>query len=742
MTATLRAPNGSAAGSSSCATSCAFSSVPLPTAGTWTVLVDPAAAAVGSLTVQVFDVPVDATVSTTPGGAPVTVTTVSPGQNGVVTFPGTAGQRILVQGTGGTYGTYNATAVVRKPDGSSLTSSAYCGTSCLFDTMVLPVAGTYSILVDPASTYTGALTVQVSDVPADVTAGTAPGGVGVTLTTTAPGQNAVLSFAGAAGQRIVVQGTGGTYGTYNATAVVRKPDGSNLTSSAYCGASCFFDVTTLPVAGTYSILLNPDAAYTGAVTLRVYDVPADAAVGATVGGAAVPVTTTAPGQNAVLSFTGAAGQRIVVQGTGGTYGTYNATAIIRKPDGSNLTSSAYCGATCFFDVTTLPVAGTYSILLNPDGMYTGTVSLRIYDVPADAAAGTTPGGSAVTLTTAAPGQNAVLSFPGTAGQRISVQGSAGSYGTYNATAIIRKPDGSNLTSSAYCGATCFFDVTTLPVAGTYSILLNPDGMYTGAVSVQVYDVPADATAAVTPGGAAATLTTTVPGQNATLTFPGSAGQVVTVAMTAGTYTRYNATAVIRKPDGTNLGSSVYCGDTCTLSAVTLPVAGTYTVLVDPSAGTVGVITGEVRLPAGAAAAKKTPPEKTPSKQPVRPVGDVTETWTPDRFNLAGEDWASHRTGAYGHLQPALRADRGATALAGQALLLNGQPLADVTLTVGRRSTRTDATGRFLLTGLTAGHHVLVIDGATASRPGRAFGRFETGVDLRAGRPSSCRTRSG
>ncbi|MFJ6194802.1 pre-peptidase C-terminal domain-containing protein [Micromonospora sp. NPDC092111] len=729
VTATLRAPNGSTVSSSSCATSCSFSSVSLATAGTYTVLVDPAAAAVGSLTGQVFDVPVDATVSTTPGGDPVTVTTGVPGQNGVVTFPGTAGQRILVQGTGGTYGTYNATAIVRKPDGSNLTSSAYCGTSCLFDTVVLPVAGTYSILVDPASTYTGAVTLRVYDVPADATAGTAPGGEGVTLTTTVPGQNAVLSFTGAAGQRIVVQGTGGTYGTYNATAIVRKPDGSNLTSSAYCGATCFFDVTTLPVAGTYTILLNPDLAYTGAVTLRIYDVPADAAVGATVGGPAVPVTTTVPGQNAVLSFTGAAGQRIVVQGTGGTYGTYNATAIVRKPDGSNLTSSAYCGATCFFDVTTLPVAGTYTILLNPDGMSTGSVSLRVYDVPADATAGTTPGGSAVTLTTAAPGQNAVLSFPGTAGQRVSVQGSAGSYGTYNATAIIRKPDGTNLGSSAYCGTTCFFDVTTLPVAGTYTILLNPDGMYTGAVALQVHDVPADATAAVTPGGAGATLTTTVPGQNATLTFPGSAGQVVTVAMTAGTYSRYNATVVIRKPDGTNLGSSVYCGDTCTLSSVTLPVAGTYTVFVDPSSSTVGGITGEVRLPA----AKRTPPKTTDaSRSPVRPAGDVTETWAPDRFNLAGEDWASHRTGAYGNLQPALRADRGATALAGQALLLNGKPLADVTLAVGRRSTRTDATGRFLLTGLTAGHHVLVIDGATASRPGRAFGRFETGVDLRAG----------
>ncbi|NBE84082.1 RHS repeat-associated core domain-containing protein [Micromonospora rubida] len=727
VTATLRAPNGSAVTSnSSCATSCSFSSVSLATAGTWTLLVDPVGVAVGSLTAQVFDVPVDATVSTTPGGAPVTVTTSVPGQNGVVTFPGAAGQRILVQGTGGTYGTYNATAIVRKPDGTNLTSSAYCGASCLFDAMVLPVAGTYSLLVDPASTYTGALTVRVYDVPADATASTTPGGSAATLTTTVPGQNAVLSFTGTADQRIVVQGTGGTYGTYNATAIVRKPDGTNLGSSAYCGATCFFDVTTLPVAGTYTILLNPDAAYTGAVTLRVYDVPADATVSATVGGPAVPVATTTPGQNAVLSFTGAAGQRISVQGTGGTYGTYNATAIIRKPDGTSLGSSAYCGASCFFDVTTLPVAGTYTILLNPDGMYTGSVSLRVYDVPADAIAGTTPGGSAATLTTTVPGQNAVLSFPGTAGQRISVLGSAGTYGTYNATAIIRKPDGTNLGSSAYCGATCFFDVTTLPVAGTYTILLNPDAAYTGAATLRVYDVPADATAAVTPGGPGVTLTTAVPGQNATLTFPGTAGQVVTVAVTAGTYGQYNATAIIRKPDGTNLGSSVYCGGTCTFTSVTLPVAGTYTLLVDPSSSTIGGLTGEVRLPAAAAA------RKAPAKIPARPAGDVTETWTPDRFNLAGEDWASHRTGAYGNLQPALRADRGTTALAGQALLLNGRPLADVTLAVGRRSTRTDATGRFLLTGLTAGHHVLVIDGATASSPGRAFGRFETGVDLRAG----------
>ncbi|MEU8261967.1 pre-peptidase C-terminal domain-containing protein [Micromonospora sp. NPDC048999] len=737
VSVSLRAPNGSTVTStSSCATSCSFSSVSLSAAGTYTVLVDPAAAAVGSLTVQVFDVPPDATVSTTPGGDPVTVTTTVPGQKGVVSFPGTAGQRILIQGTGGTYGTYNATAVLRKPDGSNLIGSTYCGSSCIFDTTVLPVDGTYTLLLSPG-TYTGALTVRVYDVPADATATVTPGGAGATLTTTIPGQNAVLSFAGTAGQRISVQGTGGTYGTYNATAIVRKPDGSNLTSNAYCGASCFVDTTVLPVTGTYTVFLNPDGVYIGAVNLRVYDVPADATATVTPGGAGATLTTTIPGQNAVLSFAGTAGQRISVQGTGGTYGTYNATANVRKPDGSNLTSNAYCGATCFIDVVTLPVTGTYTVFLNPDAAYVGAVTLQVYDVPADATATVTPGGAGVTLTTTVPGQNAVLSFAGTAGQRISVEGRGGTYGTYNATANVRKPDGSNLTSNAYCGATCFIDVTTLPVTGTYTVFLNPDAAYLGAVTLQVYDVPADATASTTPGGPAVTLTTTVPGQNAALTFPGTAGQVVTVVMSAGTYTRYNATVVIRKPDGSNLGSSVYCGDTCTFTSVTLPVTGTYTVFIDPASTSIGALTGEVRLPAGLAAkgvnARTTSAERVASTgTATRAAVDVTEIWTPDRFNLAGEDWASHRTGAYGHLQPALRADAGVTALAGQALLLNGGPLADVTLSVGRRSTRTDASGRFLLTGLTAGHHVLVIDGATASSPGRAFGRFETGVDLRAG----------
>jgi hypothetical protein len=55
--------------------------------------------------------------------------------------------------------------------------------------------------------------------------------------------------------------------------------------------------------------------------------------------------------------------------------------------------------------------------------------------------------------------------------------------------------------------------------------------------------------------------------------------------------------------------------------------------------------------------------------------------------------------------PPLRAKPGETALSGQVLQLDGEPLAEVTLQIAgsKSTTRTDRTGRFLLTDFTAGH---------------------------------------
>jgi RHS repeat-associated protein len=114
----------------------------------------------------------------------------------------------------------------------------------------------------------------------------------------------------------------------------------------------------------------------------------------------------------------------------------------------------------------------------------------------------------------------------------------------------------------------------------------------------------------------------------------------------------------------------------------------------------------------------------------RPVD--SEEWIPDEHNLRG-DWRSNRADSPWSSLPPLQAAPGITALAGQALTLNGQPLAGVTIKIDVQTTQTDNTGRFLLAEIPAGHHELVIDGRTASKPRRTYGLFEAGVNMEVGK---------
>ncbi len=110
---------------------------------------------------------------------------------------------------------------------------------------------------------------------------------------------------------------------------------------------------------------------------------------------------------------------------------------------------------------------------------------------------------------------------------------------------------------------------------------------------------------------------------------------------------------------------------------------------------------------------------------------VQEEWIPDARALAG-DWQTHRPDSRWRTLPPLQADPGVTALAGQVLRLNGEPLANVTLRIADRAAQTDQTGRFLLSVVPAGHQVVLINGHTASRPGATYGVFEVGVDVAQG----------
>ncbi len=133
----------------------------------------------------------------------------------------------------------------------------------------------------------------------------------------------------------------------------------------------------------------------------------------------------------------------------------------------------------------------------------------------------------------------------------------------------------------------------------------------------------------------------------------------------------------------------------------------------------------------AAAASAAPDAQSPDRNKVAPSTDDDEEWIPGPAQFHG-DWRAHRKPPQLSKAKPPVASAGVTALSGLVLRLNGIPLANVTLSVGSRSAKTDADGFFLLTDIPAGKQTLTIDGVTANRTDASYGLFESVVEVRAG----------
>jgi YD repeat-containing protein len=134
----------------------------LPAAGTYTVLVDPVAGTVGSNTVTLYDVPADASGSTTVNGAAVPLTVSAIGQNGRVTFTGAAGQQVTVHVTGNTVVGLLSVRLVSTDGTTVLTQTLSLNANFDLSSQTLPAAGTYTVVVDPPGLSTGGVTVSIT----------------------------------------------------------------------------------------------------------------------------------------------------------------------------------------------------------------------------------------------------------------------------------------------------------------------------------------------------------------------------------------------------------------------------------------------------------------------------------------------------------------------------------------------------------------------------------------------------
>src|SRR5215211_7866418 len=573
--------------------------VSLAVAGTYTIVVDPQGTSTGSVTLRLYDVPPDVTGTIVTGGAPVALTTTVPGQNGRLTFSGTAGQRVSIK-LGPTCCSLRVSLL--RPDGTTQVAPTSIGTTGGFiDTTTLPVAGTYTIVVDPQGTSTGSATVTLYAVAADVPGTIVPGGAPVTVTTTVPGQNARLTFSGIAGRRVSIK-VAPTCCSVKVSLL--KPDGTTLvTPFSISTAGGFVEPATLPVTGTYVLAIDPLTSSTGSLTVTLYDVPADVAGTIVAGGAAVNATTTVPGQNARLTFSGIAGGRVSLN-VGPS--CCNVKVSLLNPDGTTLVVPTTMGVSGgFIETKVLPATGTYSVVVDPQSYEAGSVTLRLYDVPPDATGAIVANGPPVTLSLSVPGQNGLLVFDGTAGQRISVRLSGVTIGTSvccSSRVSILKPDGTSVVSPVSFGTTGgFIDARTLPVTGAYTIVIDPMTSNTGGVTATVADVPADITGPIVADGTPTTVGVTAAGQNARLTFTGAAAQRVSLQITASCCA---GKVSILRPDATALAPATTFGAAGVfVDSLTLPGAGTYTVLVDPDTSAIGSITLKLfTVPPDAAAA--------------------------------------------------------------------------------------------------------------------------------------------
>ncbi|WLG47334.1 Ig-like domain-containing protein [Pseudomonas sp. FP1740] len=589
----------------------------LPTTGTYTIYINPNRSDTGSMTFHLISVPADVTGTISIDGADATLTTTAIGQNGSLTFSGTAGQRIYLSAPNSTY-PQTEWVYIYKPDASgnaSTTSgniySNVWSTGSYSDTLTLPTTGTYTIFLNPFRSDTGSMTFHLISVPADVTGTISIDGADATLTTTI-GQNGSLTFSGTAGQRIYLSAPNSTY-PQTEWVYIYKPDASgnasttsgNIYSNVWSTGS-YSDTLTLPTTGTYTIFLNPFRSDTGSMTFHLISVPADVTGMISIDGADATLTTTAIGQNGSLTFSGTAGQRIYLSAPDSTY-SHSELVYVYKPDanGNASTSNGYIyfnswSTGSFTDTLTLPITGTYTIYLNPGSADTGSMTFHLISVPADVTGTISINGADATLTTTAIGQNGSLTFSGTGGQRIYLSAPNSTF-SHGELVYIYKPDanGNASTSNGYIylnwwSTGAYTDTLTLPATGTYTIYLNPGSSDIGSMTFHLTSVPADVTGSVTINGSALTVTTTAAGQNASITFSGTSGQSATVHLTNNSMGYVAVT--LKKPDNTSLTSTASNSASFNLSPQTLPTTGTYTIYVDPSAANVGSINVSVTNP--------------------------------------------------------------------------------------------------------------------------------------------------
>jgi RHS repeat-associated protein len=522
-----------------------------------------------------------------PYGTFASVTINTSGQTAPLIFNGTVGQMASVQISNSTFpGCFGMNVSILNPDGSTLASQSVCGNFGFLNPVTLPTTGIYSVVIAPIGSQGGTGSTNVLLSVFSEQAATITSGIPVPVVISIPGQEALFTFSGTAGQLASVQISNSTFpGCVAMNFSILNPDGSTLATQSTCTNTGFLNPVTLPTTAIYTLVIAPVGSEggTGTATATVWVFSEQ--TGTITPGIPANPTISIPGQEDLLTFNGTAGQLASLQVSNSTIGSncWAMNVSILNPDGSTLASQLVCGSTGFLNPVTLPATGTYTLVIAPFGINGGTGSASFLLSEFSEQTGVAPSGIPVPVSINSPGQEDLLTFSGTAGQLASALISNSTFpGCSSVWFYILNPDGSTLATQNVCGNTGFLNPVILPTTGIYTLLIVPvasqGGTGTATATVWVFS---EQTGTIT-SGVPAPVTINIPGQEDLLTFSGTAGQLASAQISNATFPGCSSIwFYILNPDGSTLATQNVCGSSAFLNPVILPSTGTYTLMIAP-----------------------------------------------------------------------------------------------------------------------------------------------------------------
>jgi len=519
------------------------------------------------------------------------------GQNGRLTFAGTAGQPATIRWKSitTTPANLNVAVTIFKPDGTVLSGPGYGSASTDGTVMYvpsLPSTGTYSVVATPAygalatlsMTLNPASELAIDGTPVSITSSASGNGTSVIFNATA-GQNLGLGLSGLAF-------SGGTSGSVNL--LVFRPDATQWQATTCSvsdpGGSCNLVLSNVPLTGTYIVFVtnSGNPAITGGTLTLSSD-----RTGTLTPGAASSLSLR-NGQNGRLTFAGTAGQPATIRWKSitTTPANLNVAVTIFKPDGTVLSGPGYGSASTdgtVMYVPSLPSTGTYSVVATPAYGALATLSMTLNPASELAIDGTP-----VSITSSASGNGTSVIFNATAGQNLGLglSGLAFSGGTSGSVnLLVFRPDATQWQATTCSvsdpGGSCNLVLSNVPLTGTYIVFVTNSG--NPAITGGTLTLSSDKTGTLTPGTASSLSLRS--GQSGRLTFAGTAGQPAAVRFEGITTlpANVNVAVTILRPDGTVLSGPVNGLTSLNGNAVyvaSLPSTGSYVVLVTPAYGAV------------------------------------------------------------------------------------------------------------------------------------------------------------